>query len=95
MMIDTNTVVSMTEANQNFSKVARMVDQFGSAVIFKNNAPKYLVLDFSAAQQMEQPAEEKAAPDQASYVPASSDEISAVSGRLMEQFDAAYRELAK
>ena len=53
MMIDTNTVVSMTEANQNFSKVARTVDQFGSAVIFKNNTPKYLVLDFSAAQQLQ------------------------------------------
>ena len=39
MMIDTSTVVSMTDANQNFSKVTRVVDQKGRAVIFKNNAP--------------------------------------------------------
>jgi len=44
MKIDTNTIVSMTEANQNFSKVARLVDQFGSAVILKNNTPRYLVV---------------------------------------------------
>ena len=42
MTIDTNTVVSMTEANQNFSKVARVVDKYGQAVVFKNNAPRYL-----------------------------------------------------
>ena len=27
MTIDTNTMVSITEANQNFSKVARLVDE--------------------------------------------------------------------
>ena len=39
MMIDTNTIISMTEANQNFSKVARMVDQEGQAIILKNCRP--------------------------------------------------------
>ena len=47
MKIDTNTMVSITEANQNFSKVARLVDELGSVVILKNNAPKYLVIEFS------------------------------------------------
>lgn len=37
MMVDTNNLVSITEANQNFSKVARMVDESGSVVILKNN----------------------------------------------------------
>ena len=50
MIIDTTTMVSMTEANQNFSKVARMVDEKGSAVIMKNNMPKYLVIDFDRAE---------------------------------------------
>ena len=40
MTIDTNTMVSITEANQNFSKVARLVDEHGSAVILKNNVPR-------------------------------------------------------
>ena len=47
MLIDTNNLVSITEANQNFSKVARMVDEQGSAVILKNNVPRYLVIDLS------------------------------------------------
>ena len=52
MKIDTNTMVSITEANQNFSKVARLVDKHGTAVILilKNNVPRYLVIDFSKAE---------------------------------------------
>lgn len=47
MMIDTSALVAMTEANQNFSKVARLVDEQGAAVILKNNKPRYAVVDFS------------------------------------------------
>lgn len=50
MTINTNTLVSITEANQNFSKVARLVDEHGTAVILKNNVPRYLVIDFSKAE---------------------------------------------
>ncbi len=46
MMIDTNLLVPMTDANQNFSKVVRMVDEDGMAVILKNNKPRYVVVDF-------------------------------------------------
>ena len=46
MTIDTNMLVPMTEANQNFSKVVRMVDETGMAVILKNNEPRYMVLSF-------------------------------------------------
>ena len=43
MNINTKNIVSITEANQNFSKVARLVDENGAAVILKNNVPRYLV----------------------------------------------------
>ncbi|MEW4414626.1 type II toxin-antitoxin system Phd/YefM family antitoxin [Clostridium sp. AN503] len=46
MMINTDNLVAMTEANQNFSKVTHMVDENGLAVILKNNKPKYIVVDF-------------------------------------------------
>ena len=39
MTIDTNTMISITEANQNFSKVTKLVDERGTAVILKNNVP--------------------------------------------------------
>lgn len=51
MTINTNTLVSITEANQNFSKVARLVDKNGSAVILKNNVPRYIVLEFSEVER--------------------------------------------
>ena len=58
MMVNTNYLVSMTEANQNFSRVVRTVDESGMAVILKNNKPRYVVVDFDeydtimAAMQM-------------------------------------------
>ena len=58
MMINTDYLVPMTEANQNFSRVVRTVDENGMAVILKNNKPRYVVVDFdeydtiSAAVQM-------------------------------------------
>jgi len=40
MLVDLKNLVSITEANNNFSKIARAVDENGSVVILKNNAPK-------------------------------------------------------
>lgn len=45
MLIDSNQIVSMTEANQNFSKVVRQAEENGCVVIFKNNKPKFVLLD--------------------------------------------------
>ena len=80
MMINSNTLVSITEANQNFSKEARLVDEQGSAVILKNNVPRYLIVEFSQAEQMQ------AAEDE---------DIMQISARLIQQNRAAYEELAK
>ena len=49
MKISTKNLVSITEANQNFSRVARLVDENGAAVILKNNVPRYLLVEFSEA----------------------------------------------
>ena len=80
MTVDTNTMISITEANQNFSKFDRVVDEHGTAVILKNNVPRYLVIDFSKAEQ------EKIA---------STEDVFAISERLMKQNMKAYEVLAK
>ena len=80
MTIDTKTLISISEANQNFSKVARLVDECGSAVILKNNVPRYLVIDFSKAAQ---------------ETTASEEDVLSISKRLMEQNKEAYEVLAK
>jgi antitoxin Phd len=51
MKVDLNNLISITEANQNFSKVARMVDENGAAVILKNNAPRYVIIEYSKLQE--------------------------------------------
>ena len=46
MVVNTELLVPMTDANQNFSKVVRLVDENGMAVILKNNKPRYVIVDF-------------------------------------------------
>lgn len=53
MMVNTSALVPMTEANQNFSKVARLVDEAGLAVILKNNRPRYIVVDFEEYEEIQ------------------------------------------
>ena len=47
MVINTKQIVSMTEANQNFSKVSKTADKYGEALIIKNNKPKYILIDIN------------------------------------------------
>lgn len=80
MTINTNTMVSITEANQNFSKVARLVDEHGTAVILKNNVPRYLVIDFSKAEN---------------DAVVSNEDVLSISKRLIEKNKESYEVLAK
>lgn len=80
MNIKTDVMVSMTETSRNFSRVAKLVDEKGAAVILKNNRPRYLLIDFSQAQEA---------------AAASDEELLSVSMRLMAKNREAYEELAK
>lgn len=80
MNINTKNLVSITEANQNFSRIARMVDENGFVVILKNNTPRYLVIEFNAAEE-EQLAD--------------NEDVLAVSKRLISKNSQAYEVLAE
>ena len=80
MNINTKNLVSITEADQNFSKVARLVDESGAVVILKNNVPRYLVMEFSSAEQEQLAADE---------------DVMSISRRLIEKNRQAYEVLAK
>ena len=58
MIINTDNLVSITEANQNFSRVARLVDENGAAVILKNNVPRYVLVEFSQVEDEQQAKDE-------------------------------------
>lgn len=80
MMIDTNTVVSASEANQNFSRVTRIADAHGQAVIFKNNKPKYVLVDLELNPYFDMTDDEK---------------IDVVAARILKKYKPAFEELAK
>ncbi len=80
MHIDLKNLVSISEANQNFSKVARMVDENGAAVILKNNSPRYVLIDYSRLQE---------------DMDADRESLEAVASRVLQKHKKAFEELAK
>lgn len=80
MLINTENIVSITEANQNFSRVARMVDENGTVIILKNNAPRYLLIEFNQAEQEQTMSDE---------------DVMSISRRIMERNTEAYEVLAR
>lgn len=80
MNIQTKQIVSISEANQNFSRVARTADRLGEVVIFKNNKPKYRLIDVEQDNEIEMTDDEK---------------IDFVSARILKIYRKAYEELAK
>jgi len=80
MNINIENLVSISEANQNFSKVARLVDEKGTAIILKNNAPRYVLLDYSLFRQNEI---------------ANDSDVDAAASRILAKHIKAFEELAK
>lgn len=80
MNINTNQIVSISEANQNFSKIARLVDKAGEIYIFKNNKPKYKLVDIERDTTIEMSDDEK---------------IDFVAARILKKYRCAFEELAK
>lgn len=80
MNIDSNTIISVTEANQNFSRVTRIAEKNGQAVIFKNNRPRYLLIDLENSPLIDMTDDEK---------------IDFVAARILKKYKPAFLELAK
>lgn len=81
MYIDTNTIFSMTQANQNFSQVAKTAEEKGEAIIFKNNKPKYIVINIEKNGSLLELSEDE--------------KIDIVARRILEKYLPAFKELAK
>ena len=80
MIINTNQILTMTEANRNFSKAVKIADKNGSAVIFKNNKPKYVIIDIADNPVLNLTDDEK---------------ITITANRVLEKYKPAFKELAK
>ena len=80
MKIDTRSMISITEANQNFSKATKLADKMGSVTILKNNTHCYLLIPFSVAENI-------------AY--AEDADVMKLSQQLIAENMEAYKELAK
>ena len=80
MKIDANAIVSVTEANQSFSSVAQIAEQYGQAVIVENNSPRYLLIDLEHSPVIDMTDDEK---------------IDFVAARILKKHRDAFIELAK
>ena len=67
-------------SKSDFSKVARLVDEHGTVFILKNNVPRYLVIDFSKADN---------------DAIASDEDVLNISKRLIEENRESYEMFAK
>ena len=80
MNINSKKIVSISEANQNFSKIARQAEKEGEVFIFKNNKPKYKLVDLENDTSIVMDEEEK---------------INFVAMRVLKKYRIAFEELAK
>lgn len=80
MLIDTRQIITVTEANQNFSRATRIADEYGDALVFKNNRPKYKLVNLEVEPDLELTDDEK---------------VEIVAKRILKQFKPAFLELAK
>lgn len=81
MNINTDQIVSISEANRNFSKVARMAESMGEIIIFKNNKPKYKLIDLEHELEASGLSEDEL--------------IDAAAERILKKYKKAFEELAK
>lgn len=82
MYITTNRIVSMTDANQNFNKVAKTAKKYGDTIIFRRNKPAYVLFDIEKMGENFVKEYEKM-------------KIKYISENLLNEYEVAYKELAK
>ncbi len=80
MTLDTSQIISMTEANQNFSRVVKIADKQGTAVVFKNNRPKYMIVNLETNPVFELTDDER---------------IDVAARRILEKYRPAFKKLAE
>ncbi len=80
MNIPGDQILSVTEANQQFSHAAKLAERKGCAFLFKNNRPKFALLSLESNPLLDLTDDEK---------------IDIVARRVLRRFLPAFRELAK
>ena len=81
MNLDAKMVVTVSEANKDFSHVIHLADSYGRVVVLKNNKPKYLLIDIEQESLI--------------YDLTDEEKLEIASRRITKQYKPAFEELAK
>lgn len=79
MVVNMKDLVSITEANQNFSQVVKKVDELGSVVVLKNNKPKYIIASI----------------DKDTFDLTEDEKLEIIAKRILREHQKAFKELAQ
>lgn len=80
MTTDENLILSVADANQDFSHVAKIAETEGRVVIYEDNRPKYMLIDLEHSPILDLTDDEK---------------IDVVAARILNRYRSAFEELAK
>ncbi|MBQ3811636.1 MAG: type II toxin-antitoxin system Phd/YefM family antitoxin [Kiritimatiellae bacterium] len=80
MLINSQNIVPISRASRNFSEVAHLAEKTGEVFLFKNNRPKFRLVDVDALPEIEMTAAER---------------YEFVARRILRNHRAAFLELAK
>ena len=80
MIVNTDTMISISDVNKNFSNVTKTVEKYGYAIVLKNNTPKYIISEFNQVASEE-------------YV--SNEDLLKASAKLIARNKKVYEELAR
>lgn len=79
MLFPTNNLISTEEAQQNFSKITRIVDECGCVILYQDNIPRYLLTELG----------------QEEFTFAEEEELDRISAHLIRQNQQSYEVLAQ
>ncbi len=80
MLINSQNIVPISRASRNFSEVAHLAERTGEVFLFKNNRPKFRLVDVEAHPEIEMTDAEK---------------IEFVARRILRRYRSDFEELAK
>ena len=80
MLINTRNIITVSEANQNFYKATRLAERDGKVIVFKNNRPRFLLIDLEKEPVLEMTDDEK---------------LLFIAHRILQKHKRAFLELAK
>jgi antitoxin Phd len=82
MNLNSESLISIAEIDKDFSKLAKVVDKTGTAILLDNDIPRYIIIEFPKKQHD-------------SYAIADKEEVFSIAERIINEHRPAFEALSK